>query len=1339
MRLLLDSGSNSSFVVGKNSLKKCLKFLGKQTISIQSMGTSSTNKGRDIYLAKFALSPSLSKPNHTLSFPVIMVENLCGPIQVHPITPFQKHFVKNFGIKLADPDTSRGGKFDIDFLIGQDNYHQLVKNSKISLSGGLVLINTLVGYSLAGKAQTLDNKQKLSDNYSFHSHSLSIRPEEMQDIKKLVSLETLGVGPIDEEVSPVLDRFNHTTRHTGERYSAFLPRRHKIIKKLPTNFAYTFKRLVNNLNNLQKAGRENDLIEYSKIMNEQLQAGVLERVKCIGSIDEIQITLATDPKAYDNVSVSFVDSSVHYLPHFSVRKRSSGKLRLVYDASAKSHAKSYSLNDCLETGPDLINSLLSILIRFRTFKYALKSDIQKAFLQIEIEEYDRDLLRTLWVEDEQVWIYRFARLPFGLTCSPFILAATLKKHLTDSNVTSQQRDQILSSFYVDNYLTGEENVQSLIETKSSLEQLFSKAGMSLHEFNSNNLQFRKYLNDHNESFPDIESFLGIKWNVNSDEIGISNDHFYENLEKIGKKKKRITPNTKRWVYSKIGQTHDVLGLISPYMFMGKLILRDICEDVKPWDSKLPPKYLERWNKWSSQLSLLEKVKIPRYVGDSKNKSVKLVGFCDASILGFAACIYYVVTDENGLVSSNLLVSKTHLASRKVIGIPRLELCAALLLSNLLSHVRKSIKEIKNNQIHLFTDSADILYWIRSESLDWPIFVANRLQQISNLTEMSWWKHVNTKDNPADIPSRGCTLSSLLNNPNINKLWFHGPDWLLSDIASYKSEVDLRIMPSGCRQESSQIVHCNQISLSQHGVSNVVDMSRYSTYEKLINVTAYVFKAIDKLKCWFLHKQQPTNSNVNYTRKAQLVWIKSVQMTFFREFFTLASDLKKPSTSSVSSVTRNQFTKMNVFLDGDLGILRCKSRTSDALQEFNSSNPILLATESNFVTLLVKSTHQRLMHSGISQTVAAIRQEFWVPRLTKLTSSIIKKCMNCKKMCALPYSLPNSPSLPDFRVQKARAFTTVGIDFAGPFTTREYFVDGSHFDYKSYVLIFTCAVTRGVYFEALNSLNTFDFLLALERFISERGAPDLIVSDNAKTMKSVNSKFEILFNDKTVQAAFSKKRIQWKFYTEKAPWMGGFIERIVALYKNCLYKTIGPKYLSFEEFKTVTKSSQAVVNSRPLTYLCEGINEITPLTPSKLINGYNITDLPSLSNISNNTKNMLKLPERYLLMEKIKSSFWKQYYQQYLTELQQRHINQRKSTDNVKQPKVGDVCLLKQEKVPRLHWPLAIIENVVYSARDNKIRTLKIRTINENGKISHINRSPSFLIPLEEQLTEETNN
>ena len=119
--------------------------------------------------------------------------------------------------------------------------------------------------------------------------------------------------------------------------------------------------------------------------------------------------------------------------------------------------------------------------------------------------------------------------------------------------------------------------------------------------------------------------------------------------------------------------------------------------------------------------------------------------------------------------------------------------------------------------------------------------------------------------------------------------------------------------------------------------------------------------------------------------------------------------------------------------------------------------------------------------------------------------------------------------------------------------------------------------------------------------------------------------------------------------------------------------------------------------------------------------------------------MLKLPERYLLIEKIKSSFWKQYYQQYLTELQQRHINQRKSTDNVKQPKVGDVCLLKQEKVPRLHWPLAIIENVVYSARDNKIRTLKIRTINENGKISHINRSPSFLIPLEEQLTEKTNN
>ena len=208
-------------------------------------------------------------------------------------------------------------------------------------------------------------------------------------------------------------------------------------------------------------------------------------------------------------------------------------------------------------------------------------------------------------------------------------------------------------------------------------------------------------------------------------------------------------------------------------------------------------------------------------------------------------------------------------------------------------------------------------------------------------------------------------------------------------------------------------------------------------------------------------------------------------------------------------------------------------------------------------------------------------------------------------------------------------------------------------------------------------------------------------------------------------------------------MAGFIERAVALFKKIAHKIIGAHHLSFEEFRTVVKSAQAVVNSRPLTYLCEGLEEGVPLTPSMLMHGFNLTDLPSHSTSGRERskerkkeeEESLKPDERYYLLESVKDSFWNRWSSQYLTELNERHIRQRKQPASARVPKVGDICLLRLEKTPRRHWPLAKVERVDVSERDGRIRTVAVRTHNESGKISHLERSPSFLVPLEEDLVE----
>ena len=1348
VRLLLDTGSNNTFVVSKGSLKRSLKLLGKQKILLQSFNKSPDYRERNIFTGKFATSPH-SLPSETFyDLQLISIDQISGPLKSSKLTKYETDFIKSHKIVLSDMDAAENNNLEIDILVGQDFYYDLIKGSPQKLSTGLVLIPTISGAVLAGKTSSSNVNKKpkiLTVDYIPAFRTLS-RDEEIDDVKKLTSLENMGIGPLEEEISPVLDRFNTTTLHNGERYTVVIPKRPRRIEKLPSNFFLAFKRVLGIYKRLSKVKNETDFIKYSGIMEEQLEANVLEKVACLGTITEVNSALSENPKTYDSIGTS-LNTPVHYLYHFAVWKKSSGKMRLVYDASAKINNKSYSLNDCLDTGPDLINSLLSILIRFRLYPYELKSDIRKAFLNIEINESDRDLLRTFWIEGDKVWIYRFARLPFGLTCSPFILAATLKKHLENSNIPPEKQKDILQSFYVDDNISGANNLDELIEFKSLMENTLKNAGMPLGQFNSNHPEMRKLLIQDDPDVPDTDTVLGVIWNLVTDEISINCDHTVEPVGPVTGRTSKLKDNSKRGVYSKMGKTFDPLGLISPFIFQGKLILRDICDNVKNWDSNLPPKFLEPWKNWVSQLSHLNSFKVPRYIGIPSASEIYVVGFSDASKLGFAACIYYVAKTCDGESKSNLLISKTHLAPKNMKGIPRLELLGALLLSNLMSHVKKAIPNISEEKFYYFTDSLNVLYWLRSNSSDWPIFVSNRLEQILQSSKIESWRHIPSELNPADIPSRGCSLANLSQDSIKHKLFFRGPDFMINDINSYRSHVDIRVMPKGCMEELGKVTLVNSVKTSTASIINIIQLSEYNSYTSLIKITRVVLKAIEVLSPKLLGIDK-INKDICYTKyihtsKAALLWIKAIQLEHYSEFFILAkNESDKNNFQNIAAAIKNKFCQFNIFLDKEFNILRCRMRTQNSSLDFTTSNPILLPPESHFTTLLVKHTHERLLHAGKSQTVAALRTEFYIPKLTQLVSRLHNKCIKCTKAYGKAYPLPPPPDLPEFRVSKCRVFLTVGVDYAGPFHTRERFVDKTFFDYKSYVLLFVCANCRGVHFEATNSLNAYDFKLAFERFISERGTPNLIVSDNAKTFVASNQKFNAIFKSKMVSEFMQDQCIEWKFYTDKAPWMGGFIERIVGLFKKISNTIIGAHHISFEEFRTFVKSAQATINSRPLTYLCEGLEEGIPLTPALLMHGFNLTDLPSHSlkgrdktpDRTNKRDDQLTLEQRYHMLENIKDSFWNRWSSQYLTELQDRHLRQSKKQPRIfKFPKIGDVCLLKKEKTPRRHWPLAIVESVIEKA--GKIRTVSVRTLNESGKVSKIDRSPSFLIPLEENIYE----
>merc|ERR1711867_151483 len=116
----------------------------------------------------------------------------------------------------------------------------------------------------------------------------------------------------------------------------------------------------------------------------------------------------------------------------------------------------------------------------------------------------------------------------------------------------------------------------------------------------------------------------------------------------------------------------------------------------------------------------------------------------------------------------------------------------------MAFVKQSIPTVSDNDIYYFTDSANVLYWIHSGTYNWSTFVANRIKSIRDGSPVSQWFHVNTKENPADLPSRGCTLQELKHQ----SLWWHGPKFLLDNIYSGSSTLigynkNLDSIPEGC--------------------------------------------------------------------------------------------------------------------------------------------------------------------------------------------------------------------------------------------------------------------------------------------------------------------------------------------------------------------------------------------------------------------------------------------------------------------------------------------------------------------------------------------------------------
>ena len=230
-----------------------------------------------------------------------------------------------------------------------------------------------------------------------------------------------------------------------------------------------------------------------------------------------------------------------------------------------------------------------------------------------------------------------------------------------------------------------------------------------------------------------------------------------------------------------------------------------------------------------------------------------------------------------------------------------------------------------------------------------------------------------------------------------------------------------------------------------------------------------------------------------------------------------------------------------------GILKCTGRLVNSDLDLDVQKPILLPKQHQFTRLIIEACHQKVHQCGVRSTLAELRLRFWVPKGRQMVKKILSECFTCKRLIGKSYRVPATAAFPEFRVTRASPFSKVGIGFAG----RLYAKNGPGDMKKVHIGLFSCCVTRAVHLELVDEMSAEAFKHCLHKFTARRGMPSLIVSDNAKTFQATEKDLNKLLNHPEIKSYFNNTKIEWKFNLERAPWCGGFFERMVGCVKQCL--------------------------------------------------------------------------------------------------------------------------------------------------------------------------------------------
>ena len=769
---------------------------------------------------------------------------------------------------------------DPEILIGLDNA-DLIATCEIlrTTKNGPLLQRTELGWTVTGRVVvTSETEHQPVQFIGMDGPS----PELDELIRSSWTTESFGCkfqcdtsqSPEDREAEELLDREVH---HNGSRWVAPLLRKNcGDGEPLPESRSMAEKRARNFENKLDRS-------EKSEQTSEQPSFAEMCYTRMGKMISDGHVRKLTAEEA------SIEPPNTWYLPLLAVTNiHKPGKVRLVLDAAAKSHGK--CLNDFLMRGPDYFNSIPGIILRWREKPVGMTSDVVAMFSQILIEPSDRASLRFLWRgrrRDGPYDVYESSSVIFGSKSSPSTAGYCYRK---TGELFGDGKPEVLRAIfddtYVDDIICGAENSEEAAALIENLTSTLRRGGFELGPWASNSSEVLKTLPSDLRSEGDIslddgtfgQRALGLIWSPSTDELTYTAKAAPEVV-------------TKRTMLSHVMSVFDPIGLLSGWLLTVRLLLQQLWKEDLEWDSPIPEELKGEYGRWKQELGQIGTVRIPRHVfaHEAGIKEAEMHVFCDASQKAFCAVVYYR-WKQAGCIRLSFVTARSRVAPSKPLTIPRLELQAAVLATRLADTVKRETR-LDITRTVLWSDSRNVLAWIKANDRRYHVFVANRVAEIREATSPDQWRHVPSDLNAADGGSRGHTLDDLRDGSP----WMSGPDFLRAPEDEWPQAAEPPATAVLKNDPETKLICSTSVDTSPDIREAMPDAARFSRWTVAVRTVAVILRWRRKVS------RRPEHQEADEFSEAATLWMKLVQKEKYgSELADLQNGVPLSSTSSLAS-------------------------------------------------------------------------------------------------------------------------------------------------------------------------------------------------------------------------------------------------------------------------------------------------------------------------------------------------------------------------------------------------------------------------------------------------------